>query len=111
MIKGSGMNEGVIFLGVLILLVGSASGLFWIKQVQRRKALIQWAAYNDYQLVSFEAAALDEATPFPFKISKAQEIFHVSILQKDGRAKSGWLLLGGDWFGLDPADAEVKWDT
>ncbi len=105
------MNESVVTAMVMIGLIGLGGGVYCLERMRRRRALYRWAANNGYKLIAYDRPLLTEESPFPFTVSKAQQVFHVSVLQKDGRNKSGWLLLGSGWFGSGAEEADVKWDA
>jgi len=105
------MDESVIIVLVILGLMGLGVVLYSLQRLWRRRALYHWAAGNDFKLIAYDQPLLTEVSAFPFTVSKAQQVFHISVLQKDGRARSGWLLLGSGLLGLLSGEAEVRWDT
>jgi len=91
-------------------LIGLGIGLYILQRSLRRQAVRRWAIANNFKLLAFDQPGLTEASPFPITVSKAQQVFYVSVMQKDGRRRSGWLLLGSGMLGLASDDVEVKWD-
>jgi len=105
------MDQSVVIIAVILGLLGLGVVLYSLERLRRRRALYRWATENDYKLIAFDQPIFTEATPFPFTVSKAQQVFRVSVLQKDGRTRSGWLLLGSGLLGLTSGEAEVRWDA
>ena len=105
------MHESVAIILVILGLLGIGAVLYSLQRLWRRRALYRWAAENDFQLIAYDQPMFTEASAFPFTVSKAQQVFHISVLQKDGQARSGWLLLGRGLLGLLSGEAEVRWDT
>jgi len=105
------MNEFVATAAIIAGLLALGVGLYALERVRRSRTLHRWAAAHDYKLISFHQPMLTETSPFPFTMSKAQQVFHISVLQKDGSTKSGWILLGSGLRGSASSEAKVKWDT
>ena len=105
------MNESAAIAAIIVGLLASGVGLYALERARRSRALHRWAAAHEYKLIAFHQPMLTETSPFPFAMSKAQQVFHISVLQKDGNTKSGWILLGSGLRGLASSEAEVKWDT
>ena len=104
------MDDSILIGIVAVGLLGLGAALYSLERARRRRTLYRWAADNDYKLIAFDQPTLTEESSFPFTVSKAQQVFYISVLQKDGRTRSGWLLLGSGLLGLASAAAEVIWD-
>jgi hypothetical protein len=105
------MDESVMVGIVVVALIELGAGSYGLERLRRRRALYSWAASNEYKLIVYNQPLFTEDSPFPLTVSKAQQVFHVSVLQKDGCKKSGWLLLGSGWFGSASEEVSIKWDS
>jgi hypothetical protein len=105
------MNESMLTAMVVIALIGLGAGLLCLERARRRRALYRWAGDNGYRLIAYDRPVFTEESPFPFTVSKAQQVYYISVVQKDGHHKSGWLLLGSGWFGSSAKEADIKWDA
>jgi hypothetical protein len=101
------MSVNFLTAAAIALLCAAATGAYWLQYARRRRTLFRWVNENDYRLVEYSSAFLTEATPFFFTASKAQSIFRVSVITRDGKLREGWVRFGG-WWGGDAAD--VRWD-
>ena len=97
-----------LFLALLLLVGG---GLYTWERNRRQAALTRWAVSQGYRVLRSRQPFLQEASPFPFTISKAQQVFRVTVECNDGTSKSGWVLLGSGLSGLDSSAAKVHWDS
>lgn len=104
------MNEWMIVAGVLLVLSIVGAGLYSWARIQRRNALLRWAASQGYTMIDYRQPILIEASPFPIIASKAQQVFRFTVQRPDGTHKSGWVLLGSAWGGLNSEQAKVRWD-
>ena len=105
------MNEWIITAGVLLLLTVTGAGLYYLERRQRRNALLRWATNQGFRVIDYRQPFLTESSPFPFIASKAQQVFHFTVQRADGIQKSGWVLLGSPWGGLNSDDAAIQWDA
>jgi len=92
-------TETLTLLIVILGLLAMGAGLYSLERAYRRRALRRWAVANDFKLLSFSQPWITEQSPFVLTSSKAQQVFHIYVLQPDGRSRSGWLLLGSGWWG------------
>jgi hypothetical protein len=104
------MSETVAIALFLALLLLAGGGLYARERNRRRAALTRWAASQGYRVLRSRQPFLREASPFPISVSKAQQVFQITVECNDGTAKSGWVLLGSGLSGLDSGAAKVEWD-
>ncbi len=76
----------------------------------RAKALLQrWANDNRYRLVRSERRAFFRG-PYFGMTSKHQTVYHVTVEDRRGRTRNGWVRCGGWWLGLMSDQVESTWD-
>ncbi|MEQ2006317.1 MAG: hypothetical protein ABMA26_05930 [Limisphaerales bacterium] len=105
------MNEGFLIAGVVLLASLIGGGLYYLDRRARRNAFMRWAAIEGYRIIDFQPPFITELSPFPIIASKAQQVYQFTVQLADGTCKSGWVLLGSMWEGLDSDEVEVRWDT
>jgi hypothetical protein len=105
------MNETAAIALFLALLLLAGGGLYAWERNRRKSALSRWAASQGYRVLRSRQPLLREASPFPITVSKAQQVFQITVECNDGTNKSGWVLLGSGLSGLDSATAKVQWDS
>lgn len=103
----NGHNAGVIIGAVLMagfvllsILWGSSRGT---------SMLDQWAQANGLQIVSREECWFFKG-PFFWTSTRGQKIYRVSVLDRDGRTRSGYVRCGGYWLGLWSDHVDARWD-
>ena len=105
------MREPLILLALALpgfLLFGC---LYWLDRTRRREALYRWASEGGYRLVAFGQPIPTEASPFPFSVSKSQQVFWVEVEDRNGDRRSGWVRIGSAWGGLASRSADVRWNS
>jgi len=105
------MNEPAIIFAFVVLLLLAAGGLYSCERKHRRSALMRWAASQGYRVLRSRQPLLTEMSPFPVTVSKAQQVFQITVECNDGTRKSGWVLLGSGLSGLDSSAAKIQWDA
>jgi hypothetical protein len=73
------------------------------------EVLTQWAEQNGYRLLSQEYRHFAKG-PFFWTSSKDQTVYYVTVEDRDGQVKRGWVRCGGYWTGLMSDRAEVRWE-
>ncbi len=71
--------------------------------------LDMWAAENGYHIIRKEYRNFFRG-PFYWTTSKGQTVYYVTVQDKAGRRRSGWVRCGGWWLGLLTDYVEVRWD-
>ncbi len=73
-----------------------------------RQVLDSWAAKNGFQIIRRENRWCFRG-PFAWSRSRCQTVYFVTVLDKDGLERSGWVRCGGWFTGLWSDAAEVRW--
>ena len=88
-----------IFIGVIIVAIFSRA----------RHILESWATENDYQILRSEIRWLRRG-PFFWTTSKGQVVYYVSVRDREGVTRNGWVRCGSWWLGVFRYKSEVRWD-
>ena len=105
------MNESAVIVLLLALLVLAGGGLYAWERKRRTVALTRWAVSQGCRILRSRQPVLTEASPFPITVSKAQQVFQITVEYADGTRKSGWILLGSGLNGMDSNAATIQWDA
>jgi hypothetical protein len=82
--------------------------LWW--HFSRSGSLLQrWAEGNGYRLVRQEYRHLFKG-PFFWTSSRGQTVYYVTVEDREGKRRSGWVRCGGWLLGLLSDNVEVRWD-
>jgi hypothetical protein len=93
---------------VVPVLAVVAGGLWW--HFARSSALLKsWAKENGYQILSCKFRLLFRG-PFTWTTSEGQTVYRVTVEDRAGRRKSGWVRCGDFCFGLFLNKVRVRWD-
>lgn len=74
-----------------------------------RSLLENWAAENGYRLLSSQYRNFSRG-PFFWTTSKGQTVYRVTVQDRDGGTRSGWVRCGSWWGGLLSDKVQVRWD-
>ncbi len=105
------MFETIVLFAVAVTAVLFTVSLYWMGRIRRREALFRWASSQGYKLLSYRQPVLSELSPFPVSASKAQQIFHIEVEDRQGSHRSGWVRLGSAWRGLASDVADERWQA
>ena len=92
-----------------ILIIALAIGAVFWHYARSRSLLEEWASENGYRILSSEHRHLARG-PFFWTTSKGQTVYRVSIEDREGRVRSGWVRCGSWMMGLWSDRVQVKWD-
>jgi len=98
------MKGIILILGLLII----AIALLWMF-TRAGRILDDWAAKNNYQILSSELRWLRRG-PFFWTSTKNQIVYYVTVRTLDGTTKRGWVRCGSFWLGIFQNKAEVRWE-
>jgi hypothetical protein len=98
------VNEPVVIVFILCFVLGW--NFYYVRLAER--ILRRWAAEHDFEVVSFKRVIFGH--PFGFMInSRSQVILAITVRDRKGRERSGWLKCGSFWAGVFSNEAQVKW--
>jgi len=92
--------------GVVILLV--IASVFW-HYSRSRSLLQQWADENGFVIVHSEYRSFFKG-PYFWTSSKSQTVYYVTVRDRDGNERNGWVRCGGLFLGLLSDRTDVRWD-
>ena len=95
----------VVVLGAAALLVGVVALYF----MAYRSVLNDWARRSEYTILHSEARHLLTG-PFFLRTANSQQVYRVTIRDKHGTVRKGWVRCGGFWLGFLSSGADVEWD-
>jgi hypothetical protein len=94
-----------VILGALTILI---FGLRW--HFARSAAILQkWADENGYEILEKSYRYFFRG-PFFFRTTKEQTVYRVTVRDKAGQVRTGWVACGSWWWGLWSDQAKVRWD-
>ena len=94
---------------VVALIVGVLVILSWRQRSARSQALIhRWAEGNCYALLSSEARPFGQGPFFP--VTNRQTVYYVTVQDRHGATRRGWVRCGSWWSGLFSDQVDVIWD-
>ena len=101
----AGANQVLTVVAVIILAV---IAMVW--HFRRSRSLLEdWAAENGYRLLSSQYRNFSRG-PFFWTTSKGQTVYRVTVQDRDGATRSGWVRCGSWWGGLLSDKVQVRWD-
>lgn len=106
------MNHVGEFVGVLfVVLVPIAIALvIYTWTISRSDTILRnWASQHRYRIVQQQYCWFWRG-PFFWTSSKNQVVYHVTVEDRDGRQRTGYVRCGGWFWGLLVDTAEVRWD-
>jgi hypothetical protein len=101
------MDNAFPAIGILAL-VALFVAILLFRYSRAKSILEQWAATNEYEIVSSEHRWL--GGPFLWGTSASQEVYYVTIRTPNGRIRKGWVRCGGWFWGFFSNQADVEWD-
>jgi hypothetical protein len=100
--------NGAPIAGVVLFLILAAGSIAW--HFSRSRSLLdRWAEQSGYHILQSEYRHLFRG-PFFWTTSKGQTVYRVTVEDKAGHVRSGWVRCGGWWFGLWSDNVEARWD-
>src|SRR5690349_6176648 len=93
---------------IVIMLIVVVASLAW-HHYRAGELLQNWATMNGYQIVEHERRSLFRG-PFFWSSSKNQVIYRVTVRDRRGNTRQGWVRCGGWWWGMLSDSTEVRWD-
>ena len=96
---------------ILLVVAFAAFAIFMIAwHFSRSRSLLEhWADENGYRIVESSYRNFVRG-PFFWTTSKGQTVYRVTIEDRGGRVRSGWVRCGGWWLGLLSDRVQVRWD-
>ena len=100
-----------VFLAFVVVLGGAASfaAVVVFYFAAYRSVLNTWARRNEYEILHSEVRHLLTG-PFFLRTCNSQLVYRVTIRDKHGAIRKGWVRCGGFWLGFLSGSADVDWD-
>jgi hypothetical protein len=93
-----------------ILGLAAFAGLtLWWHFSRSGSLLDQWAEENGYRVLSREYRSFFKG-PFFWTSSRGQTVYYVTVQDKAGNRRSGWVRCGSWFLGLLSDNVEVRWE-
>ena len=106
---GSNSMDAVFIVFLIFVGVAFAAAMMTFHFARGISILEQWAAENEYEIISREHRLL-RLGPFWWRKSKGQEVYYVTIRTLDGQVRRGWVRCGSWFWGIFSNKAVVEWD-
>ena len=71
--------------------------------------LASWAKGNGFELLSQENCLFFRG-PYFWTTTRGQEVYRVSVRDREGRTRSGYVRCGGTFLGMLGDQVDVRWD-
>lgn len=94
-------------LGV-VLLCCAAIALWVLSRVRTRSLVDRWAQENGYAILDQQYRPVNRG-PF-WMASGGQRVFYVTVRDREGRRRTGYIRCGDLFLGLLSPQVEVRWD-
>ena len=101
----------LLFLALLFVASSIALAIWSVVRGETRatQMLDDWLRDNDFQLLGKSTPWVKD-NPFFMSSNRSQKVFKVTVRDKTGRVRVGWLRCGHALGGVAVSQVEVKWD-
>ena len=96
-----------VLLGIGFIIIAILA--IWWHYSRASELLEEWARRHRYHILRQEYCYFFKG-PFFWSSSKNQVVYYVTIEDRDGRQRTGWVRCGGFFFGLFSDNVEVSWE-
>ena len=98
--------QTIFFVPLVILVVGAT---LWWSRSQSMTIIRKWAQENGYEVVSAEPRNILRG-PFWFRSAKNQTVYYITVRDRAGAMRRGWVRCGSWLLGLLNDAVTVKWE-
>lgn len=91
-----------------VIVVALAGYFVWFYK-RGRSMLANWASRHGYEIVDSWVSCFGKG-PYTFTAERWQAVYRVTVRDRKGHERSGWVCCGDSWFGLFSNQVEVTWD-
>jgi hypothetical protein len=95
---------------MIMLFVVFAVGVLWWRHARSNDLLERWAERNGYQIIRRQYRFLFRG-PFFLTTARGQAVYYVTVEDREGTVRNGWVRCGSWWFGLLSDQAQVQWEN
>jgi hypothetical protein len=94
-----------VAIGAMVVLALAA--IAWWHYPRSNAILKKWAEANGYRILE-QQYRLFLKVPYTFSTADGQTVFYVTVQDKHGAVRRGWVRCGGWWLGLWSDKVQVK---
>jgi hypothetical protein len=102
-------NDIFPFLIALMFIGLAIASIAWTRH-RAAAILAGWATANGYQLLQSEQRYL-RTGPYFWRHTRSQLVYYVTVADRQGARRSGYVRLGSWLLGLFSSQADVVWDS
>ena len=93
-----------------VILMAAITVLGCLERVRSRFVVRRWATKNEFKLLKYKQLWFGVGPFFYKRTSSNQTVYSVTVRDRQGNDKSGWVRVGGWWWGaLFSDEADVIW--
>lgn len=94
---------------LLFIVMFVFSIVMWIRRMSIAQDRVdQWAQQNGYEIISRQRRTMFRG-PFWLTTSKSQEVYEITVRDRDGNQREGYVRVGGMFLGMMSDNLEVRW--
>ena len=101
--------EPLIPILFVVFIVGLAVLSIICHSSRSNSLLEQWAQRNGFRIIRQEYRTFFRG-PFFLTTSKGQTVYHVTVEDRHGKRRHGWVRCGGYFLGLFSGHVDVRWE-
>jgi hypothetical protein len=93
----------------IVAVLGLVALALWWHYTRSAALLERWAEENEFTIADRRLRHLFRG-PFTWTTAEGQTVYRVTVLDRFGRVRSGWVRCGSFTFGMFSDKVRVRWD-